>query len=290
MSLQTLSVGEVLWDMFPNYKKPGGSPANVAYHLHCLGTTSLLLSRVGTDVMGQELLSFLNDKGIHWGLIQEDPSQPTGIVNIKFIDGEPSYTINEPSAWDFVEITDELNKELDSLDAICFASLSQRNNISRETVQTLLKSVPESCLKVFDLNLRPPFVDQEVTLQCIQKADVIKVNEHEFEILTEWYDSERFIQEILEKNPSKIFLLTEGKRGSSMFTTDKIYHEDAYPITGEGDFVGVGDAFLACFTYLKLLGTPDSRILSLTNRYAAYVASKKGGMPEIPQSILDQIH
>lgn len=289
MMFKTLSVGEVLWDIFPDYKKPGGSPANVAYHLHSLGTTSLLLSRVGKDKNGIELLDFLENKKIDCDLIQKDDSRPTGIVNVTFDKDEPSYSIEEPSAWDFIEITDLLKNTVHSLDALCFASLSQRNKTTRNTVQYLLSEVADDCLKVFDLNLRPPFVNKELVISSIQQSDIIKINEHEFEILAEWFDSRSFIDEILEDDPSKTILLTEGEKGSSMFTSEEIIHEDAHPITGEGDFVGVGDAFLACFTFLKMNDTPKSRILSLSNHYAAYVASQKGGMPDIPVSILEQI-
>lgn len=290
MSFKTLSVGEVLWDVFPDYKKPGGSPANVAYHLHCLGAESLLLSRVGNDDNGSELLNFLLDKGINCSLIQNDETHPTGIVNVKFDDGEPSYMIEEPSAWDFIELSDKLKNTIQALDAICFASLAQRNETTKTAIQTLLSEVPKSCLKVFDLNLRPPFVDKELVISSIQKSNVIKINEHEFKTLAEWYGSRNFLDDFLKDDPSKIILLTEGEKGSSMFTPEGTIHEDAHPITGDGDFVGVGDAFLACFTFLTLNDTPKSRILSLSNHYAAYVASQKGGMPDIAESILEQIH
>lgn len=278
-----------MWDIFPDYKKPGGSPANVAYHLHCLGADSLLLSRVGDDNKGSELLRFLKNKEIDIRYIQQDRVHPTGIVTVAFAEGEPSYTIQKPSAWDYISLTDSLKMEIDSLNAICFASLSQRNNVSRNTIQKVLAAVPDTCLKVFDLNLRPPFIDKELILNLIKKSDIIKINEHEYKTLDDWYGSKKFAEEIVENNPSKTVLLTEGKNGSSMFISEGFFHEDALPVTENGDFVGVGDAFLACFTYLKLKDTPAPKILALSNQYAAFVASQKGGMPEISNSILEQI-
>lgn len=283
---KTLSIGEVLWDIFPEYKKPGGSPANVAYHLHCLGTESLLLSRVGDDENGSELLNFLKNKGIETKHIQIDNVHPTGIVNVDFLEGEPSYTIREPSAWDYISITDELRKEIDTLDAICFASLSQRNKVSGNTVQKILSAAADDCLKVFDLNLRPPFIDKDLILKAIDQSDIIKINEHEYKTLSGWYGSKQFAEDLVRKNPSKTILLTEGENGSSMYTADGYFHEKAHPISQNGDFVGVGDAFLACFTCLKLKETPSKSILSLSNQYAAFVASQKGGMPDIPGSVI----
>lgn len=286
---KTLSIGEVLWDIFPDYKKPGGSPANVAYHLHCLETDSLLLSRIGNDENGKELLNFLKNKGINTAHIQEDDVHPTGIVNVEFSEGEPSYIIQEPSAWDYISITDKLRMDIDSLDAVCFASLSQRSKVSANTVQKLLEAVPDDCLKVFDLNLRPPFIDKDLILKAIDRSDIIKINEYEFKTLTGWYDKKKFAEELVDRDPSKTVLLTEGENGSSMYISEGFFHEEAHPISGDGDFVGVGDAFLACFTYLKLKEIPAENLLSLSNRYAAFVASQKGGMPDIPNSVLDSI-
>jgi len=286
---KVLSIGEVLWDVFPTYKKPGGSPANLAYHLHCLGNQTIFASRVGTDVNGNELLSFLADKGFSTSHIQTDQNQPTGTVTVSFTDGEPSYVIHGPAAWDFIEYTDALKSEAANLDAICFASLSQRSEKTAETLQKLLNDVPDSCLKVFDLNLRPPFTKPEIITEQIMIADVVKFNEDEFEQAKEWFETDDPAAYLLDKDPKKTILRTLGADGSEMITISGIVREEAYPITETGDFVGVGDAFLACFTHLKLKQTTSESILSKANLYAAAVASKQGGMPKIHSSILEYI-
>jgi len=179
--VKTLSFGELLWDLFPGYKTPGGSPANIAYHLHTLGNESHLLTRVGNDPTGAELLEFIGSKGLKTTLIQTDSHQPTGIVTVHVDEkNEPSYTIHEPSAWDFIELNETLNRLAGSLDAICYASLSQRSKGSKFTIQALIERVPDSCIKVFDLNLRPPFFNPEEVLNDIRKADLVKMNEDEF--------------------------------------------------------------------------------------------------------------
>lgn len=282
---KVLSIGEVLWDVFPAYKKPGGSPANLAYHLHCLGNRTLFASRVGDDDNGKELIQFLSKKDLPTNLIQIDHAQPTGTVSVTFEDNEPSYVIHEPAAWDFIDYTDALQSEASSLDAICFASLSQRKPATANTVQKLLNDTPDSCLKVFDLNLRPPFVNPEIITGQIMIADVVKFNEDEFEEAKKWFKTENPADYLLAKDPEKTILRTLGADGSEMTTRSGTIREDAHPISDEGDFVGVGDAFLACFTHLKLRKTPSEQILSIANRYAAAIASQKGGMPEIPDFI-----
>jgi len=284
---KVLSIGEVLWDVFPTYKKPGGSPANLAYHLHCLGNRTLFASRVGNDENGKELLRFLSNKGFTTDHIQTDYDQPTGTVTVTFMDSEPSYVIHEPAAWDFIEYADDLKSEAAKLDAICFASLSQRHHVTAQTVHQLLHDVPDSCLKVLDLNLRPPSINKEIIVNQIMIADVVKFNEDEFEQAKKWFKTDDPAAFLLAQDPEKIILRTLGADGSEMITTSGRFREDAYPISGDGDFVGVGDAFLACFTHLKLHQTASDKILSIANRYAASVASQQGGMPEIHDSILE---
>ena len=286
--MKTLSFGEVLWDVFPEYRKPGGSPANLAYQLNGLGCDSILLSRVGNDRDGEELIKFLQEKGLSTQFIQEGDRLPTGRVTVTFKENEPFYEIHEPSAWDAIKVSEELKSILPNVDAVCYASLSQRNSKSAEALEKILNLVNRECLKVFDLNLRPPYVNPKLIMEKIDRSDIIKLNEDEYNIVKDWYENDQFAQLMIENNPRKTIIITTGRKGSSMFTRDGYFSEPAHPVSGEGDFVGVGDAFLACFTYLKLKRIRADRILKLANRYAAAVASKKGGMPDLSQDFLNE--
>lgn len=284
------SFGEILWDQFPGYKKPGGSPANVAYHLHIFGNQSYLVSKIGDDSDGKELLQFLKEKKLPADYIGSDKTYPTGVVTVSIDQhNEPSYVIHEPSAWDFITFNDQLLHLSKSLNAICYASLSQRNSISSASLKELLLSVPTNCLKVFDLNLRPPFIQKDVILEKIGLSDVIKMNEDEFETVGSWLNSSDTADAILDGDPKKIIILTMGDKGSALFSKHGHFQHKAYPISNEGDFVGVGDAFLASFTHQLLLNRDHADILEVCNRYAAFVASQKGGMPEVPDELLNLV-
>ncbi|PWN07268.1 carbohydrate kinase family protein [Rhodohalobacter mucosus] len=283
------SFGELLWDIFPDYKKPGGSPANLAYHLHVLKNRSRLISRIGDDEYGKELQHFIRKKGLSADYIQTDVKHPTGLVTVQFDDNEPSYTIHEPAAWDFIEFTQKLGKEISDADALCFASLSQRNRASASTLNRLLDSVHPECLTVFDLNLRPPFIDRKRIMNSIERSKVIKFNMDELNQVSGWFKTDQFPEYLLRKDPEKVILLTLGGDGSAMYTRDGYFKQEAFPITDDGDFVGVGDAFLACITHLLLKKEDPKQVLLKANRYAASVASQQGGMPDIPKSVLDDI-
>lgn len=284
------SFGEVLWDKFPDYKKPGGSPANVAYHLHSFGNDSYLISKVGDDPDGNELLQFLKDKNLPIDFVGFDKNVPTGLVTVSIDHNqEPSYTIHQPSAWDYITFTDQLSELTKTLDAICFASLSQRNSTSLECLNLLLNSVPTECLKVFDLNLRPPFIHKEEILKKIALSDIIKMNEGEYATIGSWLNSSEPADVILAENSDKIILLTMGEKGSALFSSRGHYQHKAYPISSEGDFVGVGDAFLASFIHQILKKSDHAEILEVCNRYAAAVASHKGGMPTVPEDLLRMV-
>ena len=284
------SFGEILWDQFPDYKKPGGSPANVAYHLHIFGNDSHLISKIGDDSDGRELLHFLKEKKLPVEYIGMDRTHPTGLVTVSIDQhNEPSYTIHEPSAWDYISVNSDLLELSKSLNAICYASLSQRNSTSSDSLRELLLTVPPDCLKVFDLNLRPPFIQKDVILEMISLSDIVKMNEDEYETVGSWLTGSDTADAILVNDPDKIILLTMGEKGSALFSSQGHFQHKAYPISGDGDFVGVGDAFLASFTHQLLLKKNHADILETCNRYAAFVASQQGGMPSVPKNILNMI-
>lgn len=284
------SFGEVLWDKFPEYKKPGGSPANVAYHLHSFGNDSFLISKVGDDPDGRELLQFLKNKNLPTNFVGVDNTYSTGLVTVSLgYNKEPSYTIHKPSAWDYITFTKQLFKLSKTLDAICFASLSQRNLASLNCLNEILNSVPAECLKVFDLNLRPPFIDRDEILKKISLSDIIKMNKEEYAMVSTWFNNRDAADAILTEDSDKIILLTLGEKGSELYSSHGHYQHKAYPISDDGDFVGVGDAFLASFIHQILKKSDQADILEVSNRYAATVASHKGGMPTIDEDQLELV-
>lgn len=285
-----VGLGEVLWDLFPDRRRPGGAPANVAYHAQVLGNRGVVASRVGEDELGRTLTRVLDENNVDTSCLQVDPERPTGTVEVTITDGEPSYTITPAVAWDNLAFDDRLARLADEADAVCFSTLAQRAEGSRATIRRFLDAVPASTLRVLDVNLRPPHYSEAVIRASIARAEVVKVNRDEWTILEELFDADDLAAWLIDTQGIELVCLTKGADGSALFTADA--HADQAPPdvdASAGDAVGVGDAFLAVICHHGLRGTSVEDTLAAANRYASYVVTQRGGMPAVPPEILREV-
>ena len=292
MKKKVVGLGELLWDIFPDYKRPGGAPANVTYHASVLGNTGNIASRVGHDERGESLIRFLQGKDMDIGYIQKDPENETGTVKVEFVKkDEARYTIVEGVAWDYIDFTDDMKTLAQSADGVCFGTLCQRSEVSRKTIRSFLEQTSGKCLKILDVNLREPYYTREILEYSISAADVVKLNEKEFSLLeTMLTDNGNLLQWLFDHYDIRMVCLTKGVDGSELITRDAHFVEPRHQIdTSGGDSVGVGDAFTAALTHHILKGTDLDQTLALANRYAAHIASHKGGMPEVPLVVTQSV-
>jgi len=290
MGKTILHFGEMLWDLFPDYKRAGGSPFNVMMHLHYLKNTSLLISAAGRDELGSELLDIISRKEAGKQFIQRS-DYPTGTVTVHMDEeNEPSYTIHKRVAWDFIEPPDNLGQIASGADAFTFATLSQRSSTNRITLQKIFSQLPGNCLFFLDVNLRPPFISKPVIEFSLKKTDYVKMNRDEWDEIGRMLDIESE-SDLLKSFDLKGMILTLGGDGSIYFDNDgSHYIETAAEIsTDSGDFVGVGDAFWACFIHHTLNRSPWQETLQKANRYAGWVAEQKGGIPDPDEDVIKTI-
>jgi fructokinase len=276
--------GEVLWDMLPMGKLAGGAPMNVAYHLNALGVESSIISRVGNDALGVELIDFLTEKAVSTDFVQTDDHLPTGVVDVKLDEkGSPTYTIIQPVAWDNVQNTEGSLRAVAEADAFVFGSLICRSAVSKQTLFDLLSVA--KC-PVFDVNLRPPFYDKATIEPLLQKADIVKMNEEELAIISHWYNVETgFIAQIEAMQARfdiKTLIVSHGSKGAYCFENKTLYVQKAFEIT-VNDTIGSGDAFLAGFLSEKLKGNDPQVCLKKACAMGAFVATKSGATPEITE-------
>ncbi|TVQ74689.1 MAG: carbohydrate kinase [Balneolaceae bacterium] len=283
-----VGLGEVLWDVFPEYKRAGGAPANVAYHARQLGNEGITASRVGVDDDGRELLDVLISNGLDTAYIQKDEVAPTGTVEVTMTDGEASYSIPLDSAWDRLAMTSQWLDLARSADAVCFGTLAQRDEISRRTIREFLAQTPAACTKIADINLRPPHYTKEVIEASLDLADVVKLNQQEWKDIQRMFGVDDLNRWLFTEKKVRIICLTKGGDGAELITPDQHLIEPVHPIEdSNGDSVGVGDAFTAGLTHHLLRNSPLDVAISAANRYAAQVFARKGATPKLPDAVID---
>jgi len=275
-----VSYGEVLWDLLPSGKIAGGAPLNVAFHAKTFGLQASLVSRVGSDELGRELLLFLERKGIPIDMVQVDYTFSTGVVNVSLdAKGSPSYEIVTSVAWDHIHPTDEAKSAVSTADALVFGSLACRGN---QTKKTLLELIELASLRVFDVNLRPPFFSKELIEELLLKANLVKMNDQELRIIAGWHhqlgtdtDKMKFIQ---GHYGLESLLVTAGADGAWFQNNQGLFYQAGYKVNVQ-DTIGSGDAFLGAFLSRYLTGAPPSECLDTACAAGAFVATKEGATP-----------
>lgn len=283
-----VGIGEVLWDMLPEGKKLGGAPANFAYHVSQFGLRSCVVSAVGNDSLGNEIIESLNSKGMNY-LIPDVP-YPTGTVEIEVDDaGIPQYDIKENVAWDNIPYNDQLESVAAKTKAICFGSLAQRNAVSRNTIHKFINAMPKEndTLVVCDINLRQQFYDTDTLCDSLNLCNTLKINNEELEIISKLFklpenDINGQCRSIMERYNLKMIILTCGINGSYLFTSDDVSFQPT-PKVDVADTVGAGDSFTAAFIASILKGKSVQESHSLAVHTSAYVCTQKGAMPLLPE-------
>ncbi len=277
-------LGEILWDRFPDGDRLGGAPANFAFHAGQLGAESQTISRIGNDADGRGIISLLQSRGLSDIFIQRTDIHATGIVSVEINDGQPTYVIKQPVAWDFIEMSDDLKDLAPHLDAVCFGTLAQRNPVSRQTIQQFIRLLPKATTRLFDINLRQDFYSPEVIEFGLAHSSLLKLNHEELSVvaqLFEWGTPEDALKQILDRYPIKLIAVTLGEKGCELVTREgKI--RAAAPRVKCVDAVGAGDAFSAALVMGLLADLPLENIAEKANRTGAYVASQPGAMASLP--------
>jgi fructokinase len=274
--------GEVLWDIFPEGARAGGAPFNVAYNLMRMGVDAHMISRIGEDTLGADLMKQVSDWKINTQDSQLDFKYPTGTV-IAHIDehNEAHYDIIQPVAWDFIEFRNDYIEKVGNADAFVFGSLITRNEVSRNTLFQLLEIAK---FKVFDVNIRPPFFSVPVITDLLSKSDLVKMNKAELRLVLEFLgkeyvtedDSIRFIQDKFNINE---ILVSKGSKGALYFKGNERFEAPAVSVTVQ-DTVGSGDAFLAGFLSKRILNEAPQDIMSRATALGAFITSKEGACPD----------
>ena len=280
-------MGEALWDMLPEGKKIGGAPANFAYHVSQFGLDSRVVSAVGEDELGAEILKNFREKKLNC-MIETVP-YPTGTVQVELdINGVPCYDIREGVAWDNIPFTPALEGLARQTRAVCFGSLAQRSVVSRETINRFLDAMPdgEGQYKIFDINLRQGFYTKEILCNSMRKCNILKINDEELVTVSRMFgypgiDLQDKCWILLAKYNLRMLILTCGVNGSYVFTPGEISFVET-PKVEVADTVGAGDSFTAAFVASILKGKPVPEAHKIAVATSAFVCTQNGAMPVLP--------
>ncbi|MDJ1479236.1 carbohydrate kinase [Cytophagaceae bacterium YF14B1] len=276
--------GEILWDVLPTSKQPGGAPMNVAADLRNFGVNAQLISRVGNDELGSELLDFLKQKGISTELVQTGQSHLTGVAKANVSDAnEVTYKIVQPVAWDYIQLTPTMEQAVKQSNFFVYGSLVARSQQSQETLLSLLKIAPH---KVFDVNLRAPHYTRELVEDLLHQAHIAKLNEHELAELAAWYgDSTELhttMQALQDRYSLDTICVTLGAQGAALLNKDGFFQQSGF-IVEVKDTIGSGDAFLAAFLYKTLQNEVPQKTLEFACATGAFLATKQGATPQFSE-------
>jgi len=294
MSDMIVGMGEALWDVLPEGKKIGGAPANFAYHVSQFGFNSRVVSAVGDDKLGNEILDNFSEKNLNF-LIEKVP-YPTGTVQVELDDeGIPCYDIKEGVAWDNIPFTPALEELAKQTRAVCFGSLAQRSVVSRETINKFLDAMPDDNgqLRIFDINLRQNFYTKEILCNSMERCNILKINDEELVTVSRMFgypgiDLQDKCWILLAKYNLKMLILTCGVNGSYVFTPGEISFVET-PKVEVADTVGAGDSFTATFVAAILKGKKVSDAHKLAVEASAYVCTQNGAMPIFPLELKAQM-
>lgn len=292
MGNKIIGLGEVLYDILPTGPKLGGAPANFAYHTSQFGFDAYTISAVGNDILGDHALKTFDNNGLKY-IIPRVP-YPTGTVNVDLNEhGVPTYIFTPNVAWDHLKFTPEIEAAAKDCRAVCFGTLAQRSEESRQTINKFLDTTPADCLKIFDINLRGNFYTKEIIQESTTYADILKINDEELVILGRMFDYPSLDMEnkcrlILEKYNLKMIVLTCGINGSYVFAPKQKSFQPTSKVE-VADTVGAGDSFTGSFTAAILSGMPIKEAHKLAVEVSAYVCTQKGAMPKLPKELTERV-
>lgn len=290
MQQYLIGLGEVLWDVLPTGKQIGGAPANFAFHVSQFGLPVRVVSAIGSDALATETRSVFAER--HLEAIMPSLPQPTGTV-IAEIDesGVAHYTFPDNVAWDNIPFTPEMEAMAHQTRAVCWGSLAQRSEVSRQSILRFVDTVPDGPgqYKIFDINLRQNFYTKEVICESMKRCNVLKINDEELVLIGRMFgypglDIENKCWLILGKYDLDMLVLTCGVNGSYVFTPGEMSFQST-PKVEVADTVGAGDSFTGTFCASILAGMTVAEAHERAVRVSAYVCTQNGAMPVLPEEV-----
>jgi fructokinase len=290
--------GEILWDCLPSGKHAGGAPFNVAAHLAQIGVSSALISCVGRDPLGDEILEVAGHKKVNVDFVTRARiGLPTGTVLATLDENRnATYELVQPAAWDEIRVPKKALDAVSKARAFIYGSLAGRSPYNLDQVDRILDV--KGPMKFFDVNLRPPFVDPLLVMDLARRAHVLKLNDGEVGQLGHWVRTGELIPDtprddasiardcetLAEATKVMRVCVTRAEQGAALWDRGELTTAPA-PHVEVKDTVGAGDAFMAGLMVGLTRGMDHRRVLEIACGLGAYVASHYGATPLLPPEL-----
>lgn len=280
-----LAIGEILFDIFPKYRRIGGAPYNFAYHIKQMGWPVRFISRIGKDENGRAILSSVKAAGLHPEDLQIDDHRDTGKVTVSIDNnGNHQFDIVKNTAYDQLELDESMMRIIGRKpELLYFGTLIQRTNHGFRTVQHLLEIKPETTRCFYDINLRPGCWNRSIIAASLEYTDVLKLNAEELDtlgsIINRRGETADVVRFLMDRYKIEMVAVTHGKSGSELFTSGEHYETDTVESVEFIDSVGAGDAFAAVLAIGYLQKRQPGWILDRASRFASRICGIEGAVP-----------
>lgn len=286
---KVIAIGEIVWDCLPAGKQLGGAPLNFAFFAKELGADAYAVSAIGTDALGEDTLDVASSTGVCLSYVQRNDLPTSRVLVSLNSDGIPQYEIVEGVAWDSIEAVDDALKLVADASVICWGSLAQRSEKSRESILALIDKAPDTCVKVFDINIRQHYYSREVIEASLKRASILKLNEDELPLVAQMLGiagcENEIVSSLIDKYSLKYLIYTHGADFSEVYSNDGEYSYMPTPKVSVADTVGAGDSFTAVFVTSLLSGKTVSESHALAVEVSAFVCTQNGAINPLPDYI-----
>lgn len=277
--IKVLSLGDIIWDIYPDRKCMGGAALNFAAHIARLNAKSYILSALGYDDLAKEALQVIKQYNVDDKFVSFNEKK-TGQCIVTLDENKiPNFSIIVDVAFDYLKIKEELFKE--TFDALSFGSVTFRrkenfNEVKKVFEANIFKNI------FYDINLRAPFFDNETITYSLKKCSILKVSEEELSYILKNIINE---QEVDYKEDIKkvakhfkninLILLTLGDKGAYAYECDKdiFTYQESFKVKVVST-VGAGDCFGATFLVNYLSGNTIKECLYNACKEASLVVAK----------------
>lgn len=289
-----VGLGELIWDLLPDGKHLGGAPTNFAYISSLLGNTSILASRVGDDDLGREACARLVRMGIVTDFLQYDRDHPTGTVGVQIDErGEARFSMNEDSAWDYLDWTMRWHELAARADIVCFGTIAQRESQARATILRFVEQTRPNALRIFDVNLRHAFFSADMLARSLELTTIVKLNIDELTRISGMLgldapNEQSLARQMLDKFEIELVAITRGEKGSLLISEREEINHPGFKVD-IADTIGAGDAFAAVLAHYYRRRVPLKMISEAANRMGSWIATQVGATPEVGKQTLEGI-